>query len=47
MNGPIKPDSLERVAQSYAVLIKAGEKSLDDVPLIPARLKPRVEELIE
>lgn len=47
MNGPISPQCLENVAQSYAKLIKAGQKTIDDVPLKPAKVYNRVLELLE
>lgn len=43
---PLTPACMETLAQSYAGLIKAGEKTIDDVPNTPARLKPRVEFLL-
>jgi len=42
----ISPQSLENVAQSYARLIKAGEKTLSDVPTTIQRVYDRVQELI-
>ena len=45
--GVITPPSFEKIAQSYAALIKAGEKTIDDVPRIPAKIYNRVLELIE
>lgn len=45
--GVITPPSFERIAQSYAALIKAGEKTIEDVPKTPAKIYNRVLELIE
>ena len=42
----ITPACMERVAQSYALLIKAGEKTIDDVPQKPAKVYNRVVELM-
>lgn len=36
----------ERIAQDYAVLIRNGVKSIDDVPNKPDFLKPRVIEIL-
>lgn len=36
----------ERIAQSYALQIYAGVKTLGDVPDKPAFLKPRVVEIL-
>jgi len=44
--GAITPESLEKVAQSYARLIKAGEKTIDDVPKKPVKVYNRVLELL-
>ena len=43
---PLTPECYETLAQSYAELIKAGEKTLADVPKRPAKLLPRVEYLL-
>lgn len=43
--GAIK-EPYEHIAQDYAILIKNGIKTIDDVPLKPSILKPRVIELI-
>ncbi len=45
--GAITPESFEKIAQSYADLIKAGEKTLEDVPKRPEKIYNRVVELIE
>lgn len=42
----LSPKCLEDLAVSYATLILAGEKTIDDVPATPARLRIRVEELV-
>ena len=44
--GFITPAIYEKLAQGYALQIQAGEITIDDVPLVPAKIKPRVEELI-
>lgn len=44
---PLKPECYENLAQSYAELIRVGEKTLEDVPNRPAKLKPRVVYLVE
>jgi len=44
--GELYPPILETLAQAYALRIRAGEITIDDVPLVPAKIKPRVEELI-
>lgn len=44
--GVITPASFEKIAQSYAELIIAGEKTIDDVPKTPAKIYNRVLELI-
>lgn len=43
---PLKPACYETIAQSYAELIRAGEKTPDDVPMKPAALRPRVDYLL-
>ena len=43
---PLTPACMETLAQSYAGLIKAGEKTIDDVPTRPAKLRPRVDFLL-
>lgn len=43
---PLTPACYETLAQSYVILIKSGEKTIDDVPNKPAKLKPRVEFLL-
>lgn len=42
----ITPKCLEDTAQSYAILIRAREKTLDEVPSKPAKVKARVIELL-
>lgn len=42
----ITPASFEKIAQSYAALIKAGEKTIADVPARPEKIYNRVVELI-
>lgn len=44
--GAITPKCLEDVAQSYAKLILAGQKTIDDVPQKPKKVYDRVVELI-
>ncbi len=43
---PLKPECYETLAQSYAELIRVGEKTPDDVPTKPAKLRPRVDYLL-
>ena len=38
--GVITPPIYERLAQSYALQIQAEEITIDDVPLVPAKIKP-------
>lgn len=45
--GAITPECLERVAQSYALLIRAGEKTIEDVPKKPSKVYNRVLEILE
>ena len=45
--GIITPAIYERLARSYALQIQIGEMTIGDVPLVPAKIKPRVEEIIE
>lgn len=42
----ITPKCLEDVAQSYYLLIQAGELTLSDVPAKPVKVYNRVEELL-
>ena len=44
--GIITPAIYERLAHSYALQINLGELTIDDVPLVPAKIKPRVEEIL-
>jgi len=44
--GIITPACLEKVAQNYALLIKAGQKKIEDVPKKPEKVYNRVIELI-
>jgi len=44
--GIITPPIYEKLAQAYALRIRAGEITIDDVPLVPAKIKPRVEEIL-
>ena len=44
--GIITPPIYEKLARGYALQIQAGELTIDDVPLVPAKIKPRVEEII-
>ena len=37
----------KKLAQSNAILIRAGTRTIDDVPTKPATLKPRVIEILE
>lgn len=43
---PITPAAFEKIAQSYAALIRAGEKTLEDVPAKPEKIYNRVVEII-
>lgn len=43
---PLTPACFEKLAQSYADLIRAGEKTPEDVPTKPAALRPRVDYLL-
>ena len=43
---PLTPACYETIAQSYAALIRVGEKTPDDVPAKPAKLRPRVDYLL-
>lgn len=45
--GIITPPIYEKLAQGYALQIQAGEMTIGDVPLVPAKIKPRVEEIID
>lgn len=45
--GAITPASFEKIAQSYAKLIRAGEKTLEEIPKSPAKIYNRVVELLE
>lgn len=45
--GAITPEAFEKIAQSYAALIRAGEKTIDDVPKVPAKIYNRVLEILE
>ena len=45
--GIIAPAIYERLAQAYALQIQDGKITIGDVPLVPAKIKPRVEEIID
>lgn len=44
--GVITPAAFEKIAQSYYELIRAEEKTLNDVPRTPAKIYNRVVELV-
>lgn len=45
--GIITPASFEKIAQSYAKLIRAGEKTLEEIPKTPSKIYNRVVEILE
>lgn len=44
---PLIPTRMEKLAQAYVELIKSGEKTLDNVPAVPSKLRTKVEQLLK